>query len=366
MSTLPASLQSFADAGPDLDAARALKGGDEADLLALIAALAADGKRAHLETLANAGLGKAVKKAAGTAAYKLKSKGVAGEVRKSGSFTMATPEVSLDRVAIVGAPGLDGQVWLVLADLGGVAGGELEIRDPETPARAEVHEDLSKSRLRKHLETSGSARPVLAHADLAVRVIDTAKDALRQHPGGAPPAFDHLLRWRDRAVELGADPARADSRAQLGAEVPGEIPEAALTDLLGDPRVAFLTPPRATIDAIEDRMGPLLHDPEEIDEAAFRARVDGELDAVADALFERDGVKEQLARWLEADADVLYSVGAKDRALGALACADACRAFEGKGSAWPPLGRLLREVLSYDAAWSHRQAHIAGTAHHDH
>ncbi|MCA9516144.1 MAG: hypothetical protein KC635_14465, partial [Myxococcales bacterium] len=213
MSNLTASLQSFADADADLSAARALKGAAEADLLALVAALTADGKRAHLETLADAGLGKAVKKAAGAAAYKLKSKGVAGEVKKGTTFTMAAPEVSLERVAIVGAPGLDGHVWLVLSDLGGVAGGELDIRGLEAAPRAEVHEELSKSRLKKHLETTGSARPILAHADLAVRVIDQAKGVVGGLPGGAPPAFDHLVRWRDRAVELGADPSRADARA---------------------------------------------------------------------------------------------------------------------------------------------------------
>jgi len=361
MDDLSPETRSFAEGAADIAAARALAGTPEADLLALVRVLATEQRRSHLEALAEASLGKAVKKAARTAAYKLKSAGVEGEVRRAASIAI-TAEVSLERVAIVGAPGLDGHIWLVVADLPGAPGIELNIKGDGEAAVAHALEELSRAQLRRYLESAGSPRPILAHADLAVRLIDRLAERLPGLTGGVPPAFENLTAWRDVAVAHGADPARVDARALVGD--PGALDEAVMGDLLEDPRVAFLVPPMRIGDFIERRIGELMHSDEPIEEADFVAQAEAILDEAADTLFAEEGMQERMASWLEDDADMLLAVGARERARAALALADACRAHQGTGREWPPLARIMRDVLNIRSAWQHRKAHIDGHAHH--
>ena len=366
MSALPAPLAAFADGPGDLAAARALAGAPEASLLALVAALTAARQRTHLEALGEAGLGKEVKKAARAAAYKLKSAGVAGEVRKASAIDL-TAFVELERVAVVGPPALDGQAWILAATLPGAPGFEFDLKTDGETVRIEAAPELGRGRLRKFHEQAEAGRSLLAHADLAVRMIDRLGARLAAEPGGLPASFALASGWRDAAVAHGADPARFDARARLAAGGPvGPPAEETLAALLEDVRVGYLVPPEAIVRRLENALGGLMHGSEAVAEDAFRAAFERQLDDGANAWMSSAGGAVALAGWLEDDADVMLARGEEGAALALLGLSDAVRAHTGPGRELPLLARAVRAVIDYDAVWEHRQAHIAGHAHHDH
>ncbi|TNF35375.1 MAG: hypothetical protein EP329_06260, partial [Deltaproteobacteria bacterium] len=207
MPALSAALDAFAAGDGDLAAARGLAAHSEAELLALVDHLAATRQRAHLEALGEAGLGKKVKKAARAAAYKLKSAGVSGEVKKAGGLDL-TVAVELDRVAIVGPPGLDGQAWVIASALPGAPGFEIDLRADNESARIEEAEELGRGRLKKLFDKADAGRSFLADADLTVRLLDVIEARLAGLPGGLPRTFDLAARWREVARSHGADGAR--------------------------------------------------------------------------------------------------------------------------------------------------------------
>ena len=366
MPGLSAALEAFAAGTGDIAAAHALTGHAEAELLALVTHLAAAQQRAHLEALGEAGLGKQVKKAARAAAYKLKSAGVSGEAKRGASAIDLSVLVELDRIAIVGPPGLDGQAWIVAAGLPGAAGFEVDLRADDKPARVEAIEDLGRGRLKKFFDQAGAGRSHLAHADLAVRLIDVLEARLEALPGGLPASFAHVARWREVAHELGADGARCDARAALadGGEV--AAPEAAAVKrLLEDVRVGYLVPPEAVVQLIDQRFGALMHGDEAVEEATFRAECEVLLDEAADGWLDRsDGAT--MAGWLDLDADVLLGRGDADGARVLLGMADGIRGYAGAGHEAPLLAQAIRGAIEVESAWQHRVAHVAGHAHHDH
>ncbi len=366
MANLDQLLLDFAAGPADVAAARALTGQPPGALLALVAKLGADAKRAHLEALGEAGMPKKVKKAARVAAYKLKSAGVAAEVKRAAARVDLRVDIPLDKVALVGAPGIDGHIWLVLADLGEDLGAEVDLRDETKPPEIRVTESgLSRSRLRRFKRDIDNPRVSLVDADLAVRRIERLDAQLADYAGGRPPAWGHVLRWRDRAVALGADAGRVDASAHL--RVPAEAPSAeALTALLSTPLVGFMAPPESTLEVIAEPVASLMHSDDPIDEADFRARFAQLLETAADAWLEAEGQRELLATWLEDDADVLYALGEEAMATTCLAVAAQARVHEGDGSAWQFLRLSFKAAIDVDFAWLHRQAHVAGVARHDH
>src|SRR5690606_27322305 len=110
---------------------------------------------------------------------------------------------------------------------------------------------------------------------------------------------------------------------------------------------------------------PLLHDDAEIEEQAFTDAIATFARATADAwLAEDDQALSHIAVWLDVDADLLYAAGEERLAKACLALADAARAHEGAGSDWLFLREACVQVIDGKAAWAHRQAHVAGHAHH--
>ncbi len=352
-------------AGPaDVAAAHSLAGEPEAALLALVAQLAAAQQRAHLEALGEAGLGKAIKKAARGAAYKLKSAGVSGEVKRTAALDL-TMAVELDRIAIVGPPGLDGQAWIIAAGLPGAEGFEIDLRSDDKPARIEAAEDLGRGRLKKLFDQAGAGQSFLADADLAVRLVDVIEARLASLPGGVPPSFEHASRWREVAREHGASGARFNARQVIaGGEAVDPPSDEVVAALLEDVRVGYLVPPEKVIQRIDSDFGALMHSDQEVDEAAFREECSGLLDLAADFWLETAGGAAQLAAWLDADADLLLGRGDGDAARALLGLADGLRGFEGRGSEAPLLAKGIRSAIDLDHAWDHRQAHIGGHAAH--
>lgn len=364
MAALSDAAHAFAAATPTADAAEALKGLPEAELLALVAHLTGERARAHLEVLGAAAVPKKAKKAARAAAYKLKSAGVAGEVAPRAAAIDLSAFVDLDRVAVIGAPGLDGQTWLLLAQLPGTPGVEFDVKPGDEPVRIEVEDELGRGRLRKLHESLQGGRAVLAGADLAVRFIDRVGEQLAARPGGAPASFVHLERWRTEAIRHGADGARCDARAALG-EI-AQADEAQVEALFDELRVGYLVPPPDVSRTVEQALGRLVHEDAPIAEEAFRAEC-AEVFATAVEIWSEKVAPSALADMLDLDGDLLFSVGERAGAAAALGLADALRDPEGGAERAASL-RLaaVSRAFDLDAAWQHRAAHIAGDAHHDH
>ncbi|MFT7583005.1 MAG: hypothetical protein ACI9MR_004691 [Myxococcota bacterium] len=361
MSTFTDDATKFATGPASIDAARALSDCEEADLLALVMLLEQDKQRAHLEAMAEAGFPKAVKKGARKAAYKLKSQGVAGEVAPSQKMDLAV-EVDLKNVAIVGAPGLDGHVWMVLSDLSGVEGAEVDVRGEEQAPTVRVLEDLSRNRVRKVFNESGSPRPLLVDASAAVRVIERVEATLNAATGGAPLGLAHIKNWAEVAKQHGADPTLASARAQLAG--PYEIEETLVEALFKHPKVAFMAPPSTCLAPIEARFGALMHSDEVTEEADFRATLDVIVSEAADLWFAAADTRGKIVARLEDDADILFIHGEHDLARTCLALSDAAAGHTGSGSSWGFLQRAFQAVVDYNSAWAHRKAHIEGHAHH--
>jgi len=364
MPALPAALEAFAAGDGALADARALAGHAEAELLALVDHLVAAKLRGHLEALGEAGLGKKVKKASRTAAYKLKSAGVSGEVKKATGMDLSVT-VDLDRVAIVGPPGLDGQAWVIASELGGAHGFEIDLRADGESVRIDVAEDLGRGRLRKLFDKANAGRSFLADAGLTVRLLDLLEARLATLPGGLPPSFEHAAKWRDAARAHGADPTPFDARQALAGGEALEPPgDEVVARLLEDVRVGYLVPPEKVVQSIDNEFGGLMHSSEDMEEDAFRAECSALLDTAADRWLVESGGGATLAAWLDADADLMLGRGDEDAARALLGLADGIRAYDGPGHAAPLLARAIRAAIDIDMAWEHRKAHIEGHAHH--
>ncbi|MCC6622796.1 MAG: hypothetical protein IT385_16160 [Deltaproteobacteria bacterium] len=358
---LSAPLLAFAEGSPDVATAKALTL-TRGEGLALVAHLAERKARGHLEALGEVASEKEVKKAARAAAFKLKQQGVdAAPVARVAAVDLSV-KAELDRVAIVSAPGLDGHLWMVIAALPGAGGGELDVRDPERGPRLDVVEDLALGRVRRaHAEMAANMRlqtPVLADAGLVVRMVDAARGDLEQ-----APKWSHFQAWRDRAVKLGADAGAWDARAKLG-PAGSPIPKEAIDVLAQHPIVGFFAPPSVALERIDADLRPLLHGQEEMDKGAFVAKFQELTDAAAASWCADEAARRRAAGWLDATADVLFFHGDHDAARIALALADELRAWNPAGGAHPLVAYAFATNIDIEAAWSHREAHVRGEAHH--
>ncbi len=198
--SLPESLQSFAQGPAEITLAKALSY-DRAGGLALVAALAGDKLRSHLEALGEVASDKEVKKAARAAAYKLKSAGVSGGVQREAMVDLSV-KVETEGIAAATAPGFDGRLWLVLPSLPGAGGGELDLR--EANLRIDPIQELSLGRVRKfHHEINNDnvlQAPFLVNLDMATHLVGLADEALQLSGKPVPP--------RDGALPRVASPGR--------------------------------------------------------------------------------------------------------------------------------------------------------------
>ena len=364
--SLPESLQSFAQGPAEITLAKALSY-DRAGGLALVAALAGDKLRSHLEALGEVASDKEVKKAARAAAYKLKSAGVSGGVQREAMVDLSV-KVETEGIAAATAPGFDGRLWLVLPSLPGAGGGELDLR--EANLRIDPIQELSLGRVRKfHHEINNDnvlQAPFLVNLDMATHLVGLADEALQLSGKPVPPAMEHFRAWHRRAVVLGAQPEKASARAQL--EPAARPVDAAGIEALSAHRaLGFLAAPPSAFESIDSEFRGLLHGQEAIGKAEFLTTATALVDRAANAWAAAPSGKQLAALWLDATADVLNAGGDVESAKIALAAADDLRAWDGQDALGQPLvARAFKGAVDLEAAWTHREAHMHGTAHHGH
>jgi hypothetical protein len=364
--SLPVELQSYVDGPPGLDAAKALVY-DRALGLALVEALADKRLRSHLEALGEVASDKEVKKAARKIAYKLKSAGVSGGVRREASIDMSL-KIETERVAAASAPGFDGRLWLVLPSLPGAGGGEIDLREGNQEQRVEAIADLSLGRVRKFQSEAMADKvlqaPIMVGLDLAARLVTCVEVALKASGRPVPVALGHMSAWRDRAVELGADPERASARARFGASS-APASEEQIARFEAHPLQPFMAAPASAFDDIDTDFRSLMHGQDEIDKADFIAKA-SELTSEAAKRWAASKDKRSLAEmWLDATADVMLADGDEETARISLALADELAAWDGADPLEQRLvARAFRGAIDLEAAWLHREAHMRGQAQH--
>lgn len=363
--SLPPELASFAAAAPELSAARALSY-DRPAGLALVAHLGANKLRSHLEALGEVSPDKEVKKAARAAAYKLKSAGVEGGIKLEGGVDLTVKVETVD-IAAATVPGLDGRLQLVLPNLPGQGGGELDLRDGDKP-RAEVVSELAIGRIRRFANDNGLGKaqhPLqLIDLDMAARLIDIAEEASTLAGLMMPPTMSHFRSWRQRAAAFGADPTRVSARARLGA-IPKGIPEGAVDELGQHPRLGYLSAPVTAFTKIDKEFRALMHGRDPMERADFDAQAKALLEQAVADWWASDNQKKAACLWLEATADLLLAADDRDSAVLALVMADDLAAWQGEALAHPLIQKAFMGALDLEHAWNHREAHVQGHAHHD-
>ena len=328
----------------------------EADLLAAVATLAAERRRAHLELLGRPGFAKAVRKAASKAAYQLKSAGVAAEPVERAAPRNAAVGADLTGVALVGAPGLAAHYWLLLAELPDATPVALEAEAWGGPVHVTVLEHMSPGRLRHYeREMKGEVlpgKPIVAHADLGLAHVAHLTAAIRDAGGTFPQGWAQVLWWCERARLHGADAARADASSLLAAEPALSDAELEATRALyGRPELGPQTPEQAVIDALIARVLDAADRPDGLTRAELDDRLDGLADASCDAYFADAAVAASRARALRATADVALAGGHRAAARELLAVAE----HLASGSRLPHelglLSQAFRRVIRYDLVW---------------
>lgn len=366
--SLSPDLAAFAAAAPELSAARGLSYDRKAGL-DLVAHLAANKLRSHLEALGEVSTDKEVKKAARAAAYKLKSAGVEGGVKLDGGIDL-TVKIETSDIAAATVPGLDGRLQLVLPSIPGHGGGELDLRDGDKP-RAEVIAELAVGRIRRFANDNGPGQanhPLqLVDLDMAARLVDLAEQAAALSGITLPPTFSHFKTWRQRASAFGADPSRASARQKLGA-LPKGLPGGALglvDELAGHPRLGHLSAPVTAFTKIDKQFRTLMHGTEAIERSDFDTQAKALLTQAVTDWWASEGQRKAACLWLEVSADLLFAIGDAETAKIALALADDLAGWAGDPLAHPLVERAFMGALDLDSAWQHREAHVHGHAHHD-
>jgi hypothetical protein len=363
--SLPPELASFAAAAPELSAARALSYDKKAGL-DLIAHLSAAKLRSHLEALGEVSPDKEVKKAARAAAYKLKSAGIDGGVKLDGGIDLAVKVETVD-IAAATVPGMDGRLQLVLPNLPGHGGGELDLREGDKP-RAEVVSELAIGRIRRFAADNGLGKALqplqLIDLDMAARLIDIAEEASALSGLMVPPTFSHFRSWRQRAATFGADPSRASARAKLGA-VPNGLPDGAIDELGQNPRLGYLSAPVTAFTKIDKDFRALMHGREPMERGDFDAQAKALLEQAVADWWASDNQKKAACLWLEASADLLLAADDEASARMALAVSDDLASWRGEALAHPLIKKAFMGAVDLEGAWNHREAHVHGHAHHD-
>lgn len=335
---VPEAARAYIASAPTAANAELLRALDDAALSALIDALTRDGRRAHLEAIGRTTLPRALRKIAKKAAYALKSRGVTGRAAPRPKPALDPDAEDLTCAAGATPPGLTGLYFLLLRTLRGpsgtVPGVQVRAEHQGEIVEAEALPSLSAAGLRGALKLASAAEvpglPFVASADLAVRLIDNLAEVTRLRGDGFPPAWPYVLAWRDAALALGADPARAHARRALAAELAametaGPAATAASAALADAPMAGPKSPASHVVAALLD------HAPEVIASlaGASEGRVRAEVVALAHAHGDRwlaDGQTRPLvAAFLEATADTLLARGERAHAVAALAAADRVR-----------------------------------------
>jgi len=363
--SLSPELASFADAAAELPAARALAY-DRTAGLALVAHLTERKLRSHLEAIGEVSTDKDVKKAARAGAYKLKSAGVAGGIKRDGGIDLSI-KVEMKSVAAATVPGLDGRLQLVLPTLPGHGGGELDLRDGENP-RAEPVAEMAIGRIRRFVADNGAGKafhPLLSiDLDLACRLVDLAEEALPLSGLKVPGTFVHFKTWRQRAVVLGADPSRASSRAKLGA-IASALPDSAVEEFASDARIGYVSAPVTAFTKVDKEFRALMHGREPMERADFDAQAKTLIERAAADWWGSADQRRAACIWLEASADIFLADSDEAAARMALGLADDLAAWAGTPLSHPLIKRAFVGALDLNAAWTHREAHVQGHAHHD-
>ena len=340
----------------DLDALRAAP---VPDLLALIPQLAAARQRAHLEALAHRSLPRAVRKAAGKAAYQLKSAGVAVGWRP------AAPAHALEVVEDLGlvggcvGPGLVGLASLVVGQVGMGYGFGLTTDMGAAGCEVDVVGALSRAQLRRELRSrrDPGERVVLCDVHLAARFVDWVAVELALRGAATPEGWSRVLEWRQEARAHGADPARAAARGRVDVAIP---PRAVVEAVLANDELGVFSPPPGVVDDLGAALDAAVKSPIEVSQIAFRQRLMDSADRTVDAWLAKPADRARLLRWLELDADVALAAGLPDQAAAILWTAVQLTDPTIEAHTLELLGRAMARLVDHDGCWAARVAHRQG------
>lgn len=357
------ALSAFVSGPAAAAAADRAAGASEAALLDAIAALLRDTRRAHLELMGRPGFPKAIRKAAKKAAYQLKSAGVAAAAPARSAGIALGDRVDLEAISLVGAPGLAGRYWVLLAELPDAAPVGVETQAWGGQARVTVLEHMSAGRLRHYerevRDEALPGKPIIATADLGLAMVAHIGEAVRGRGGAFPPGWAEVLWWCERARAHGADPARVDARARFADT---SLPDAlvagtgALLDLMAaGPHV----PEQAAIDALIQQVVETAERKDALTRAELVDRLEGLADSGCDAYFGNPEAQARAARALDASADVLLFGGHADAAHQCVWVAEQLLSGARLPHEIGLLSRSFRRVIDYDRAWEHHQEHAA-------
>ncbi len=343
-------LEQFTAASPDDAALDVLRGCDDDALLAAVTALESAQQLAHLEVLSHRSFPKRVRKAAGKAAYRLKSAGVSGGWRpkpKAGALTLSQ---DLGIVGGVLGPGLSGLSNLVLARMGGAHGLSYRAELGGLPSEVEIIPGLRRGELRRVLRRSGDEGQGIigCGANLAVRVIEWAMAEQEAMAAPPPPHWSGMLEWRLEALSKGADPERARARGQLD---PGAVTWTAVEAVLNMSDLGIYAPPPPLVDTLAQGLEEAIQSPIELPRPAFQQRLMQIAAQTADTWASDHEQTGRLARWLELGADIAFSSDRPAAARVLLGTADQLADPETPGRDILLLAKPLERLIDLDACW---------------
>jgi hypothetical protein len=357
------ALAAFVSGAPDGASADRAAGAGEPALLDAIAALVRAARRDHLELMGRPAFPKAIRKAAKKAAYQLKSAGVAAAAPARAAGIALGDRVDLDAISLVGAPGLAGRYWVLLAELPDAAPVGVETQAWGGQARVTVLDHMTGGRLRHYerevRDEALPGKPIIATADLGLAMVAHIGAAVRSQGGAFPPGWAEVLWWCERARAHGADPARADARARFADEP--------LPDALADTTGGLLelmaagphVPEQAAIDALIRQVVETAERKDALTRAELVDRLEGLADAGCDAYFGDPEAQARAARALDASADVLLFGGHAAAAHQCVWVAEQLRSGARLPHEIALLSRSFRRVIDYDRAWEHHQEQLA-------
>jgi hypothetical protein len=316
-----AAIEFLAEAEPSASSLAAVFGLSAAALDTLVRALERRDLLDHLELLAeSSAIGRDMRKTAAAAAYRLKSRGIKPRAQAQATTLQSRAEpVDLSLIALASPPGLVGRFWFMLGSLPGVEALEVKGDADGGIEAVEVIRPVARSRIEKLAREFERKRvrglPVRASADLAVRLLDLWGSVLASQR--VPPMWREVQAWRDAALSHGADPKRASSRHLLTI---GQTPMP-FVDLYRLDAGGIHLPTPGVVQRVLSGMSDMLDKPA-LDPAWVNRRA-AELsrDSLAGWL-SIPLVRERLACWLEATADIMYAQKDLAAAAGFLKLAD--------------------------------------------
>jgi len=362
-STPAAALDAFVTGPADPAAADAAARAGEDALLSAVVTLKEAGRRSHLELMGRPTFPKKARKAAKKAAYQLKSAGVSAEPAPRSAGIALTDRVGLDDITLVGAPGLAGRYWVLLAELPDAAPVAVETQAWGGPARVTVMERMSSGRLRHYAREVADeelpGKPIVASADLGLAMVAHVGEAIRADKGAFPPGWAEVLFWCEKAKAHGADPTRAAAASIVGDEPLSDALNEGTEELVDVMAVGPVVPDQAAIDALITQVIDTAEGDTELTREELVDRLEGLADAGCDAYYGNPEAQARAARALRASADVLAFSGQRDLARRCLWIAEQLQS----GAVLPHeiglLSRSFRRVIDYERAWEHHREHVA-------